>query len=315
MATMTVIGVSEFGGPRALQEFDVAMPEHDADGVLVRVHAAAVNPTDTLTRSGARRQVYEGLTPPFVPGMDVAGVVESVGANVRHVRAGDAAVAIVVPQGSHGGYSQFVALPGDSVVRAPASVPLVDASTIPMNGLTARRCLDLLDLAPGATLAVTGAAGAFGGYVIELAKVAGLRVIADARESDRELVTGLGADVIVERGPDVAAAILEACPTGVDAIADGSLQHEALLPALRDGGAIATVRGWNEPCPRGISARPVWVREYAREREKLAELVRLVDAGRVHTRVAGVFPAAEAWRAHELLEAGGTRGRFVLRFD
>jgi NADPH:quinone reductase-like Zn-dependent oxidoreductase len=234
---------------------------------------------------------------------------------VRHVRSGDAVVAIVVPQGSHGGYSQFVALPGDSVVRAPASVPLVDASTIPMNGLTARRCLDLLDLAPGATLAVTGAAGAFGGYVIELAKVAGLRVIADARESDRELVTGLGADVIVERGPDVAAAILEACPTGVDAIADGSLQHEALLPALRDGGAIATVRGWNEPCPRGISARPVWVREYAREREKLAELVRLIDAGRVHTRVAGVFPAAEAWRAHELLEAGGTRGRFVLRFD
>jgi len=312
---MKVVGVGEFGGPRALREFDLPIPDHDDDGVLVRVHAAAVNPTDTLTRSGARRQVYEGLTPPFVPGMDVAGIVQSVGANVRHVRPGDAAVAIVVPQGSHGGYSQFVALPGDSVVRAPASVPLIDASTIPMNGLTARRCLDLLDLAPGATLAVTGAAGAFGGYVVELAKVAGLRVIADARESDRELVAGLGADVIVERGPDVATAILEVCPTGVDAIADGSLQHEALLPALRDGGAIATVRGWNEPCPRGITARPVWVREYAREREKLAELVRLVDAGRVHTRIAGVFPASEAWRAHELLEAGGARGRFVLRFD
>jgi NADPH:quinone reductase-like Zn-dependent oxidoreductase len=314
MASMKVVGVDEFGGPRALQEFDVPVPEHDADGVLVRVHAAAVNPTDTLSRSGARRQVYEGLTPPFVPGMDVAGIVESVGANVRHVRPGDAVVAIVVPHGSHGGYSQFVALPGDSVVTAPTSVSLVEAATVPMNGLTARRCLDLLDLAPGATLAVTGAAGAFGGYVVELAKVAGLRVIADAKTSDRELVADLGADVIVERGPNVATAILSHCPTGVDAIADGSLQHEALLPALHDGGAIATVRGWNEPCPRGITARPVWVREYAREREKLAELVRLVDAGRMHTRVAAVFPAAEAWRAHELLEAGGTRGRFVLSF-
>ena len=312
---MKVVGVGEFGGPHVLQEFDVAIPEHDADGVLVRVHAAAVNPTDTLTRSGARRQVYDGLTPPFVPGMDVAGIVESVGANVRHVRPGDAVVAIVVPHGSHGGYSQYVALPGDSVAKAPSSVPLIEAATIPMNGLTARRCLDLLDLTPGATLAVTGAAGAFGGYVVELAKIAGLRVIADAKESDRQLVAGLGADVIVERGPDVASAILEACPSGVDAIADGSLQHEALLPAVRDGGAIATVRGWNEPCPRGITARPVWVREYAREREKLAELVRLVDGGRVHTRVAGVFPAAEAGRAHELLEAGGARGRFVLRFD
>jgi len=315
MATMRVVGVDEFGGPRALREFDLPIPEHDDDGVLVRVHTAAVNPTDTLTRSGARRQAYEGLTPPFVPGMDVAGVVESVGANVRHLRPGDAVVAIVVPHGSHGGYSQYLALPGDSVVRAPSSVPLLDASTLPMNGLTARRCLDLLDLAPGATIAVTGAAGAFGGYVVELAKVAGLRVIADAKESDRDIVAGLGADVIVERGPDVAAAILDACPAGVDAIADGSLQHEALLPALRDGGAIATVRGWNEPCPRGITARPVWVREYARERDKLAELVRLVDAGRLHTRVAGVFPATEAWRAHELLEAGGARGRFVLRFD
>lgn len=312
---MRVVGVDEFGGPRAFREFDLPIPEHLDDGVLVRVHAAAVNPTDTLTRSGARRQSYEGLTPPFVPGMDISGIVESVGANVRHLRPGDAVVAIVVPHGSHGGYSQYLALPGDSVVRAPSSVPLLDASTLPMNGLTARRCLDLLDLAPGATIAVTGAAGAFGGYVVELAKVAGMRVIADAKESDRELVAGLGADVIVERGPDVAAAILEACPTGVDAIADGSLQLEALLPALRDGGAIATVRGWNEPCPRGITARPVWVREYARERDKLAELVRLVDAGRLHTRVAGVFPAAQAWRAHELLEAGGARGRFVLRFD
>ncbi len=312
---MKVVGVGEFGGPRALREFDLPIPDHDDDGVLVRVHAAAVNPTDTLARSGARRQAYDGLTPPFVPGMDVAGIVESVGANVRHLRPGDAVVAIVVPHGSHGGYSHYLALPGDSVVRAPSSVPLIDAATVPMNGLTARRCLDLLGLAPGATLAVTGAAGAFGGYVVELAKVAGLHVIADAKESDRVLVAGLGADVIVERGPDVAAAILQVYPAGVDAIADGSLQHEALLPALRDGGVIATVRGWNEPCPRGITARPVWVREYARERDKLAELVRLVDAGRVHPRVAGVFPAAEAWRAHELLEAGGARGRFVLQFD
>jgi NADPH2:quinone reductase len=311
---MRVVGMSEFGGPRALREFDLPVPTHDDDGVLMRVHAAAVNPTDTLTRSGARRQVYEGLTPPFVPGMDVAGVVESVGANVRHVQPGDAIVGIVVPQGSHGGYSDYVALPGDSVVRAPASVSLIEASTVPMNALTARRCLDLLDLPSGATLAVTGAAGAFGGYIVELAKVAGLTVIADAKDSDRDLVAGLGADVVVSRGPDVATAILAQCPGGVDAIADGSLQHDALLPAVRDGGAIATVRGWNEPCPRGITARPVWVREYARERDKLAELVRLVDEGRLHPRVAGVIPAAEAWRAHERLEAGGARGRFVLAF-
>jgi NADPH2:quinone reductase len=311
---MNVIGIGEFGGPRELREFTLPVPTHDADGVLVRVHAAAVNPTDTLTRSGARRQAYEGLTPPFVPGMDVAGVVESVGSNVRHVRPGDHVVGIVVPHGSHGGYSQYVALPGDSVVGAPSSVSLIEASTVPMNGLTARRCLDLLNLPLGATLAVTGAAGAFGGYVIELAKVAGLRVIADAKESDRDLVAGLGADVVVARGPDVANAIREHFPDGVDAIADGSLQHDALLPALRDGGTIATVRGWNEPCPRGISAHPVWVREYARERLKLAELVDFVDSGHLHPRVAGVFGAAEAWRAHELLEAGGARGRFVLSF-
>ena len=113
-------------------------------------------------------------------------------------------MAMVVPKASHGGYREQIVLEQRAVVRAPAGTSHVEAATLPMNGLTARQSLDLLGLSAGQTLAVTGAAGAYGGYVIQLAKHEGLQVIADASEADHELVTSLGADIVVRRGDDVA---------------------------------------------------------------------------------------------------------------
>src|SRR5690606_25471216 len=131
----------------------------------------------------------------------------------------------------------------------PANATFPEAASLPMNGLTAQLTIDLLDLAPGSTIAVTGAAGAYGGYVVGLAKDAGLRVIADASEADEELVESLGADVVVRRGDDVAERILEHAPGGVDGVADGSVQNERLFPAVRDGGGFATVRGFKADAP------------------------------------------------------------------
>src|SRR5690606_37354112 len=126
--------------------------------------------------------------------------------------------------------------------RAPSGASHAEAATIPMNGLTARLTLDRLGLEPGHTIAVTGAAGAYGGYVVQLAKADGLRVIADASEADEQLVRDLGADVVVRRGDDVAERIRDAQPEGVDALADGSVQDALVLPAVKDGGGIAAVR-------------------------------------------------------------------------
>lgn len=312
---MRAVGVNTYGGPDALEVVELPDPVAGPGQVLLRVHAAAVNPTDTYGRNGARAKQQQKSSPPYVSGMDVAGVVEAMGDDVdTPLSVGDHAMAIVIPDGSHGGYSEKLALPAGSVVAVPSGASDVEASTLPMNGLTARLALDLLGLAPGQTVAVTGAAGAFGGYAVELAKADGLRVIADASEADEALVAGLGADVVVRRGDDVADRFREHAPDGVDALIDGAVQNELVLPAVRDGGGFATVRGFDTEAPRDIRLHQVWVRAYAEEREKLDRLRELVEKGAVTLRVAETFAPENASEAHRRLEAGGVRGRLVIEF-
>ncbi|MDY7103345.1 MAG: NADP-dependent oxidoreductase [Actinomycetota bacterium] len=310
---MHAVGVNEFGGPEALEV--VELPErHAGPGeVRIRVHAAAVNPTDTYTRNGARAEQLAAEPPPYVCGMDAAGVIDEIGeGTATDLSVGDDVMAIVVPHGSHGAYASSLVVPVGSVARMPKGATYAEAASLPMNALTARLALDLLALEPGSTLAVTGAAGAFGGYVVELARADGLRVIADASEADEELVAGLGADVIVRRGDDVAARIVAAVPGGVDGLADGSVQNELVVPAVRDGGAYASVRGWPGTGERDLAFHRVWVREYAQEQAKLDRLRQQVEEGSVTLRVAATYPAAEAAEAHRRLEAGGTRGRLII---
>ncbi|TFV52894.1 NADP-dependent oxidoreductase [Blastococcus sp. TF02A_35] len=311
---MRAEGVTEFGGPEALHIVDVEPEPLGPGQVRLRVEAAAVSPTDTHARSGAYAERDPVKTPPWVPGMDVAGVVTELGEGVDHLAVGDLAMGVVVPFGPHGAYREDKVLPGNSVVRAPRGASAVEASTLPMNGLTARFSLDLMGLRRGEVLAVTGAAGAYGGYVVQLAKADGLTVVADASEADEELVRGLGADVVVRRGDDVAERIREHFPDGVHGLADGSVQDELVLPAVRDGGAVATVRGYRGNGERGLRFFPTMVRKVAEDRDALDRLRQQVEEGVLTLRVARTFPAEQAAEAHRTLEAGGVRGRLVLTF-
>jgi NADPH2:quinone reductase len=307
-------GVVEFGGPEALRIVDVPAEPLDPGEVRLRVAAATVNPTDTYSRAGAYAGRDPVKTPPWVPGMDVAGVVTELGEGVEHLAVGNLAMGIVVPTGAHGGYREDIVLPGDSVVPAPAGADAVAASTLPMNALTARLALDQMALRPGEVLAVTGAAGAFGGYVVQLARADGLTVVADASEADEDLVRTLGADVVVRRGDDVAARIREHFPHGVDGLADGAVQDALVLPAVRDGGAMATVRGYRGDGERGVRMYPTLVRRVAQDRPALDRLRRQAEDGVLTLRVARTFPAEQAAEAHWQLEGGGVRGRLVLTF-
>ncbi len=311
---MRAAGVTEFGGPEALHIVDVEPEPLGPGQVRLRVQAATVNPTDTYARSGAYAGRDPVKSPPWVPGMDVAGVVTELGEGVEHLAVGDLAMGIVVPFGPYGGYREDKVLPGNSVVRAPAGVDAVAAATLPMNGLTARLSLDLMGLSAGQVLAVTGAAGAYGGYVVQLAKADGLTVIADASEADEQLVRDLGADIVVRRGDDVADRIGEHAPEGVDGLADGSVQDALVLPAVKDGGAVATVRGYRGDGQRGLRFFPTLVRKVAEDRAALDRLRQQVEDGAVTLRVARTFPAEQAAEAHRLLERGGVRGRLVLTF-
>ena len=311
---MRAAGVIEFGGPEALQVVDVPDEPLGPGSVRVRVAAATVNPTDTHARAGAYAGRDPVKQPPWVPGMDVAGTVVEVGEGVAHVEVGELVMGIVVPSGAHGGYREDIVLPGNSVVGVPAGVDAVTASTLPMNALTARLALDSLALRPGQVLAVTGAAGAFGGYVVQLAKADGLTVVADASEADEELVRGLGADVVVRRGDDVAQRIRDEYPDGVDGLADGAVQDALVLLAIRDGGGLATVRGYRGDGQRGIEVHPTLVRRLAEDRAALVRLRQQTEDGVLTLRVARTFPVEQAAEAHRVLEAGGVRGRLVLTF-
>jgi NADPH:quinone reductase-like Zn-dependent oxidoreductase len=310
---MRAVGVTEFGGPEALHVVDVP-EEHAGPGeVRLRVTAATVNPTDTYAVLGAYAGRDPVKQPPWVPGMDVAGVVDEIGEGVATgLSVGDAVMGVVVPSGAHGGYRESLVLPADSVVRAPKNASDVEASTLPMNGLTARLALDLMALRPGQVLAVTGAAGAFGGYVVQLAKADGLTVVADASEADEQLVRDLGADVVVRRGDDVAERIRERFPDGVDGLADGAVLDALVLPAVGDGGRMTTVRGYRGDGTDRVQVLPTLVRRVARDRAALDRLREQAEQGVLTLRVARTFPAEQAAEAHRLLARGGVRGRLVL---
>jgi len=312
---MRAVGLFEHGGPEVLQVVDLPSVDAGPGQVRIRNYAAAVNPTDIVGRNGMRAEIQKKDPPPYVPGMDAAGVVDQIGEGVKTgIEIGDRVMAMVVPKASHGAYREQIVLDQRAVVRAPSGTTHAEACTLPMNGLTARLSLDLLDLSPGQIIAVTGGPGAYGGYVIQLAKADGLTVIADAGESDRSLLESLGADVIIDRGEGFAEKIREHFPDGVDGLADGALLNELAIGAVRNGGGFTAIRGYKGEEQRDIKFTATWVTRYDGEYEKLDRLREQAESGEVTLRVAETVSPENAATAHERLEAGGTRGRMVIEF-
>jgi NADPH2:quinone reductase len=306
------VGIPEAGGPEVLAVIDRPVREPAEGEVRIAVAAAAVNPTDI----GLRAMGADGIDPPWTPGMDASGTIEAGGPGVDRLAVGDEVMAAVSPRRPEGGaQAALVVVPAASVVRIPDGATLEEAATLPMNGLTAMRGLELLDLADGDTLAVAGGAGLLASYVIGLAHERGLRVIADAKAGEEELVRGFGADVVVARSDDFAGAVRGVEPDGVAGVYDTALLNDAAFGAIRDGGGLVVVRGWQGgDAPRGIQVHPVFVREVLERTEWLEELRRLASEGRLQLRVAGRFAPEDAAEAHRLMDAGGLRGRALITF-
>jgi NADPH:quinone reductase-like Zn-dependent oxidoreductase len=241
---MKAIGLTKFGGPEVLEVFDLREPEPGRGEVRIRVHAVAVNPTDITFRTGGRAAQLAERATPYIPGMDVAGIVDKLGEGTDgRLADGDPVVAYVIPFGAHGGsYAEKVVVGEASVVPAPRGVSLPEASTLLLNAATARLSLDALGLAPETTLAVVGGAGAVGGYAIQLAKADGLRVLTDAGPADDALVRSLGADLVVRRGDDTAEQIRRDLPDGAPGLIDGAGLDALVLPAIADGGGLVTLK-------------------------------------------------------------------------
>jgi NADPH:quinone reductase-like Zn-dependent oxidoreductase len=184
------------------------------------------------------------------------------------------------------------------------------AATIPLNAMTASQALDHLPMRPRDTLLVTGAAGAVGGYAVELARTRGVRTIALGRPEDEELLLGLGATSFVPGSGDVAAAVRRFVPSGVDGVLDAAALGDAAMGAVRDGGTFVSVRYDVTPAAeRGINVRHTTATP---EAARLAYLSALAEVGLLTPRVALTYPLSQAAEAHARLIQGGRRGRIVL---
>ena len=313
---MKAVGFKSFGGPEVLEIMEVPEVSPGLGEIRIRNYASAVNPTDIVSRSGLVAKFQKDFLLPCVPGMDIAGVVDQVGEGVETgIKIGDNVMGMVIPKGDHGAYREQIILDQNAVVKSPKNASHIEACTLPMNGLTARLSLDLLDLKPGQVIAVTGGPGAYGGYVIQLAKADGLTVIADSSETDRELLNGLGVDHIIQRGNDFSELIREIYPDGVDGIADGALLNELAIDAVKDGGSFTSVRGFKGEPQRDINFSATWVVAYNCDYEKLDTIRQQVEDGLVSLRVADTVTPEDAAEAHKRLDAGGTRGRMVINWE
>ncbi|MEU8415460.1 NADP-dependent oxidoreductase [Amycolatopsis japonica] len=309
---MRAVVVRRFGGPEVLKFAEVPVPEPGIGQVRVKVAAAGVNPVDAGTRSGFLTEA--GIVPPrevLGLGWDVAGTVDAVGDGVTGFATGDSVIGLQDrPSAALGTYAEFVVLGADALAAAPRTASPEEAATLPLNGLTAVQALDLLDLPPGATVLVTGAAGAVGGYAVTLAKARGFRVVAVAGSADEALVRGFGAEVFVPRGDFVADRVRAVIPGGVDAALDTALLGLEALDAVASRGRFVVFAAGAAPIPlRGITVEHVWIRA---DGAALTGLADMVDDGTLVLRVADTLPLSEAVKAHELLATGGLRGRLVL---
>lgn len=312
MATRRAVGFTQFGGPEVLRVVELPLSGPDPGEVTIQVRAAAVNPTDTGLRSG--RRFSPEWPPPYVPGMEAAGTVVAAGEGAG-VAVGDRVMAVVNPRRPEGGaYTEYLTVPAAQVIDVPDGASLEQAATLPMNGLTAKIALDVLDLRPGQTLGVTGAAGVLGGYAIALAVRQGLHVVADARAEDEGLVRSFGAHDIVARGPGVGERMRDITGGGVDGLLDGAVQGDEVVAGVRDGGAIAAVRAFHGEAGRDIEVHQVQVARHLDDRVGLALLRDLAGTGEIALRVAGTYAPQDTADAHRRFEQGGVRGRLLILF-
>ena len=301
---MRVCEVSAFGGPEVLRIAERPWPVAGPGEVLVEVLATSVNPTDLAARSGAHRKRMPELTPPFVPGWDIAGVVADGGES--GYATGDPIVGMipwVQTGGRVGAYATAAAVDAAWLARRSPAFDAVSAATLPLNALTARQGLDLIAMPPGATILITGASGAVGGYATQLAAADGLRVIAQCSTGDEGWVASLGATEVVTRDLDYAR--LEP----VDALFDAVPVGAAAAVAVRDGGVALFTRGVTDVDRERIRVEALLAQP---DSGMLSALVELAQRGQLRTRVARTFDLARAPEAHRLAERGGLRGKLVL---
>jgi len=306
MTMMKAVRIHRFGGSEVMEIEEVPVPQPQESEVLVRVHAASVNPVDYKIRRGG----YVGADKlPLTLGRDASGVVESIGARVERVERGDAIYAMLGPdRGAFAGYA--VVKTGEGAPK-PARLGHVEAAAVPLAGLTAWQGLfDHGGLKPGQRVLIHGGAGGVGHFAVQFAKAKGATVLTTVSGEDIGFVRDLGADQAI----DYKTQRFEEIARDIDLVFDlvaGETQERS-WSVLKPGGILVSTLG--QPSSQKAAQHKVRAIGYRAQPNaaELAEIGRLIDDGKVRIVIAATFPLARVREAEELLERGRVRGKIVV---
>lgn len=310
MATMKAVRVHEYGGPEVLRYEDAPRPVPGAGEVLVRVHAAGINPVDWKVRAGHVKN-WLPYTLPMIPGWDFSGVIESAGPGADPWKAGDEVYGR--PDiGRDGAYAEYIAVRASEIAYKPKSVDHVHAAAIPLCALTAWQALfDTAGLTAGQRVLIHAAAGGVGTFAVQLAKWKGAWVAGTASGRNREFLRELGVDQPVNYETTRFEEVVHDVDVVVDAMA-GEIRSRSWR-TLKPGGILVSLLGppaAEESAAHGVRGAGMMVKPHWAQ---LADIGALVDTGRLKVFLDAVFPLSEANRAQELSETLHVRGKIVLR--
>ncbi len=334
---MQAFVLNRYGGADATALTDVPQPVPGRGEVLIRVHAAGLNPVDYKTREGKLR-VINAYALPIVMGCELAGVVAAIGAGVQGFSVGDRVMARVAKQ-RLGAFAEFACVEADLVAPMPATLDFEHAAALPLAGLTALQCLrDELQVGKGSHVLITGGAGGVGTYAIALAKWLGAEVTTTASPRGEALVRSLGADHVIDYTQQKLADFARCFDAALDLVGGDTLPP--LFGLVKPGGTVVSIAGTPEPQTArkdlqrgaglaflfwiisrglrgqakkfGVSYRYLFMHPSGKE---LAELAALVDAGRLRVVLDKVFDFAEIGAAFAYLEAGHAKGKVVVRMQ
>ena len=308
---MKAAQVTQYGGPEVLKTVsDAPKPIITDDQVLVEVHAASANPFDWKVREGMVRMMGE-LTFPATLGGDLAGVIAQVGANVSHVKVGDAVYGLAGALSGHGSFAEFAPVAGNSIGPKPASLDFGHAAALPMVGVSAIQALiEELNLITGQKILIHGGAGGIGSVAIQIAKHLGAYVATTTSAKNAGFVTSLGADEVIDYKTEKFQDKL----SDYDAVFDtvGGDVYTDSFKVLKTGGTIVSM---NVPPSEELMAEYKVIAKgfYTQVTvERLAQLTELVEAGVVTISIDKTFELDEAGEALAYLQAGGYRGKVVI---
>lgn len=304
--TMKAVQIHEFGGPEVLKLDTITRPEPGAHQVLVRVHAAGVNPVDWKIREGK----FGEIPFPAIMGNDFSGEIEALGPDVTEFRVGESIFGSVADES--GSYAEYCLAPTSQIIEKPSSLDHIQAAAVPVTAMTAWQALfDEAKLRRGQKVLIHAAAGGVGNFAVQFAKWKGAYVIGTASADSADLVRKLGAHEVIDYRNTRFEDVVQNADVVFDTIG-GETQERSWKVLNRGGVLVSIVQPPSAETAAARGVRGIFMREDAKRNDELIQIAKLLASGQIKINVETVLPLSEARKAQELSQSGHAHGKIVL---